>query len=246
MHSDKFPGFPRELEKSYWQFPTIINGHAHSLTGAEFKVLWYILRHTFGWQKTTDRLSLSQICNGIKKRNGEHFDKGTGLSKPWVIKATKTLERKGFIKVKRSKGKSNEITLMITGKENKPVNKVNQNQLRKLTRTGKESLHTIDITNRIPIKDSDIAPKSKSGSCPNKQETHKGCIEFIDSFAESRGVKFANYPKQINGLHKLLRAGYTFSQINKQIDVMEKKKFWMSNGFDLMNVVNEIGKGSYG
>lgn len=85
--------------------------------------------------------------------------------------------------------------------------------------------------------------KPRPTKCPNTTEGHKGCIEFIDSLAESRGVKFANYGKQIMGLHNMLRAAYTFEAINTQIDFMEADRFWSAKGFDLMTVANEIGKG---
>src|SRR3990167_1889968 len=95
-----FPGFPATLERASWQFPSIINGYAHSLTGGEFKILWYILRHTYGWQKNCDRLSISQICNGIKrKKDGTYLDKGTGLSRSWAIKTLNRLEEKGFVRI---------------------------------------------------------------------------------------------------------------------------------------------------
>ncbi len=83
---------------------------------------------------------------------------------------------------------------------------------------------------------------NKKHKCPNVNEGHGGCIEFVNSFAESRGVKFPNFGKQINALHKLLAAGYLFDAVNRQIDWMEKDRFWVEKGFDLMNVANEIGK----
>lgn len=109
-----FPGFPKQIEYSHWQFPTIINGYVHIVSSGEFKVLWYILRHTFGWQKTTDKLARSQISKGITKRNGEILDSGTGLSVRQVERHLKTLEEKKFIRILRTQGKVNEITLNIT------------------------------------------------------------------------------------------------------------------------------------
>lgn len=101
--------------------------------------------------------------------------------------------------------------------------------------------------NKWGLTASSDRPLPKSGNrqpkCPNKKEGHKGCIQFIESFQESRGVKFANYPKQINALHKIIRAGYDWDQVNAQIDKMEANKFWSEKGFDLMSVMNELGKG---
>jgi hypothetical protein len=46
------------------------------------KVLLYIIRRTFGFKKDQDNISLSQMLNGIVKKNGERLDSGTGLIKP--------------------------------------------------------------------------------------------------------------------------------------------------------------------
>jgi len=97
----KFPGFPEPQQT--WNFPNCINGWVGRLTGAEFKVLWYILRHTYGWQKEEDSISIIQFCKGIKKRDGGWLDKGTGLNKETVTLALRSLRTKGFIRVFRGK-----------------------------------------------------------------------------------------------------------------------------------------------
>lgn len=99
---NRFPGFPPDQQT--WNFPNIINGFVHQLRGGEFKVLWYILRHTYGWQKEKDRIALTQFEKGIfsKKRNG-WLDRGTGLTRQTIITALKSLEATGFIKKTRSR-----------------------------------------------------------------------------------------------------------------------------------------------
>lgn len=92
---EKFKGFNPEPQS--WDFPICINGWVHKLSGAEFKVLWYILRHTYGWQKNSDKISHSQFKFGIRKKNGEWLDKGTGLSESSLKRAIKGLVDKGFI-----------------------------------------------------------------------------------------------------------------------------------------------------
>jgi hypothetical protein len=67
------------------------------LTPAEFKVAAYIVRRTFGWKKEADAISLSQMVNGIRRRDGSYVDRGTGLHKDTVIKAIKGLLAKGVI-----------------------------------------------------------------------------------------------------------------------------------------------------
>jgi len=90
--NEKFPGFPPEPSMNFWSYPKDLNGYWHTLTGSEQKILDYILRHTWGFNKTKDEISLTQLETGI-----EGFDKGTGLTRPTIIIAIRGLINKGFI-----------------------------------------------------------------------------------------------------------------------------------------------------
>lgn len=74
---------------------------------------------------------------------------------------------------------------------------------------------------------------------------HQECTEFISSIEQEfkNGRKFVNYGKQLGALHKILRAGYTFEQINSCIVKMDETDFWRDKGWDFANVANVIGKG---
>jgi len=75
--------------------------------------------------------------------------------------------------------------------------------------------------------------------CPNKLEGHKGCIEFIDSVANFKHKKtFTNYQKQIYHLHKMLRSGYTFKDIDTAIDKIDSDSFYQEKGWDLATIAN--------
>jgi len=67
------------------------------LSGAELKVLLYIMRHTFGWKKDSDNISLSQMLHGITRRDGTIVDHGTGVSKRTLLTALNDLEAGGYI-----------------------------------------------------------------------------------------------------------------------------------------------------
>jgi phage replication O-like protein O len=90
------------------------------LSGAELKVLLYIVRRTFGWKKDSDRISLSQFENGITRRTGEVLDGGTGLSSRAVRLALQSLVEKNVLIKKRvttlEKGhESTEYALNVIG-----------------------------------------------------------------------------------------------------------------------------------
>ncbi len=74
---------------------------APRLTEAELRVLLYIVRRTFGFGKSADAISLKQLTDGIKARDGRILDYGTGMSRKGVIGGIKGLLAKGVIEVYR-------------------------------------------------------------------------------------------------------------------------------------------------
>lgn len=100
----------------------LLDDFLHVLSGAELKVILYIVRRTFGFKKDADDISLNQMLNGIIKHNGERLDSGTGLSKPTLLKALRTLKNRGLIVSERrqSEEKGDEATryhLKMKGEE---------------------------------------------------------------------------------------------------------------------------------
>lgn len=98
------------------------------LSGAELKVLLYIVRRTFGFKKNSDDISLSQMVNGIKKQTGELLDQGTGLGKASVARALNSLEQKKIILRHRRSSEENgdEATTYILNMMSSPP--VSQNE----------------------------------------------------------------------------------------------------------------------
>lgn len=104
----RFPGFKREYKQDFFRYPTILESYWHLLSGVEQKCLDFILRQTFGFQRISDKISISQFVSGIGSRN-----KGSGVSKAQVPRVLVSLEEKGFITVKRTKYRTNEISLAL-------------------------------------------------------------------------------------------------------------------------------------
>lgn len=106
------------------------------ISEAEARCLLYICRRTYGFHKERDRISLSQFVEGIKSRDGDVKDLGTGMSRPAVVEALKNLDGAGAIyTIKENRGNFYEINLEMDPE--KVVNLVNQ--LRRLTTIGKLS-----------------------------------------------------------------------------------------------------------
>src|SRR3954465_5372317 len=73
------------------------------LSGAELKVLLYIIRRTFGFKRDADAISLSQMMSGITTRDGDRLDRGVGLSKPTLLQALRSLEANNIIETTRQR-----------------------------------------------------------------------------------------------------------------------------------------------
>lgn len=112
--SEEFEGFPAKPATNYWPYPKALNGHWHRMNGSEQKVLDYILRHTWGYNKDRDAISLSQFKKGIRSRKTKKYiDRGTGLENDAIINAIKKLIKKKFIIAEKRKGKTTIYSLKI-------------------------------------------------------------------------------------------------------------------------------------
>jgi hypothetical protein len=88
----------RALIPNSTQIPDVIlDRWMAELSGAEFKVLLYIARRTYGFGKDADDISLNQLDRGIRRRDGTWLDRGTGLSRSGVKAACSSLITKGLV-----------------------------------------------------------------------------------------------------------------------------------------------------
>lgn len=138
---EKFIGFPIKPEKGdFWMYPRVMDNYWQYLNGSEQKVLDFILRHTWGFRKDTDQISLTQLERGAGK-----LDKGTGLTRTTIIKARDSLIAKGFItKTKDRKALRYELV----------VKEIDQISKESIPIASKDTLHTIN-TNTINNKTKD-------------------------------------------------------------------------------------------
>ncbi len=138
------------------------------LSGAELKVLLYIIRRTFGFKKQSDNISLNQICRGIVSKDGNVLDRGTGLSQQSVLNALKGLiQKNAIIATKRmSKEKGNEPTtyalnILTPSKNHTPPSPKNREGLLK---KNKEALPQKIETQETVIQQTDLQHRDISKS----------------------------------------------------------------------------------
>jgi DNA-binding transcriptional ArsR family regulator len=82
------------------------------LDNAELRVLLYIIRRTYGFKKSSDDISIGQMVDGIKRKDGTVLDGGTGMAKSSVTRALSGLLAKKIIIARRnqSRERGNEPT----------------------------------------------------------------------------------------------------------------------------------------
>ena len=83
--------------------PDLLFDHImQDLKESELKVMLYIIRRTYGFKKNTDDISLNQLVEGIKTKDGRLLDRGTGLSKSTVKRSLQSLKEKNLINAIRN------------------------------------------------------------------------------------------------------------------------------------------------
>ena len=98
----KFEGF---LLPTFTPIPDdVYDIFPHVLSHRAYLIVRYVCRHTFGWKKRVDQISLTQMMNGIVSREGERVDYGCGIKrKASIVKGIKEAEELGILVVERRK-----------------------------------------------------------------------------------------------------------------------------------------------
>lgn len=87
----------RILPNAFQTPNTFIDDFLHLLTAEEWKILTYITRRTLGFHRRQDRISITQLAEGLVELDGTRRDWGVGLSRSAVIAALDGLTTYGFV-----------------------------------------------------------------------------------------------------------------------------------------------------
>lgn len=210
MKNDKeieFPGFPPEREDGkFWCYPNVMDNFWCYLTGSEQRVLDFILRRTWGFNKNSDKISLSQFKNGVG-----NLDKGTGLSKKPVLRALKSLEDNKFIKIQRKKivnEKLNETNIyyLVVSKVNNSSDKMSSGSGDKLVLSG-------------GVK----SKQSKDTSTTIENSTIKQVYDLYSEYICSESRLTSDAKKNIEARLK----EYTSEELKRAIINFSRSNWWM-------------------
>src|ERR687895_2089158 len=193
----RFKGF---LSPRYTQVPDALFDELMAfLSGAELKVLLYIIRRTFGFKKDSDNISLRQICHGIKTREGEILDKGTGLSLSTVQIALKGLLEKNCVITarNRSKEKGDEPTtyslntLPYTENRQGGIPKIGNGGYRKSVTKHTVKQQTVNNTVNGVVKGGVVSSIHKLPDLDQPQEKTAYIAQYVlDELGDTQSRKF--------------------------------------------------------
>lgn len=220
-------------QPNYTQCPNIFFDEIlKNISGSEVKVFCVIMRKTFGWQKTRDRISYSQI-----------MDMAGIASKATVSEAIKSLETKGYIIAEKEK----QITVYsINVSEVEPVQKLNQYDNCTSTGTEIEPSQPKTGTKTVHTKENNINKLSKEIYIEIEAAYSKTYKEIFG--VEPSLIMFSAFRKREK---VLLESGLSKEIIISAIKQARNDAWIVEKGFDFMMIlsdriitrlVNESGK----
>src|SRR6185295_16825673 len=158
------------------------------LSCAELKVLLYLMRRTFGFQREQHAAGLRRICNG------------TGLHLETVADAVKRLRARGLLSYKGRPGQRNVYTLRFTKEvygKSEHVERKSSSETKPKKENYKGRLADQDaeppkvrqtISKPIHSNSDDDEPKNKAG-----QEISRDLLNRISETRELRGVSMSRF-----------------------------------------------------
>ncbi len=181
-----------------------IRHQMQDLSGAELKVMLYILDHTLGYldrqgqRKTADAISRSQFLTGITKADGTIVDRGAGVSDRSLDRALDGLEKRGLLRRFRQIDPSGRFATTVY----QPV--TNQPSASAAIHQGQENppqssvlIPPPELRPTIPAKlraDTRILPDTKENPLPERINQNTQTPALAEKW-ESGGGLFENKPK---------------------------------------------------
>ena len=160
------------------------------LKPAELRIMLYLMRRTFGFQKRADTISLDQFVKGFKTRDGTVQDLGAGVSRPAAIEALRSLAAKGYIEiVKNTDARGADLATTY------------RMRFKTTARTGKRELENFTPGSSAPGQGGKVYPLQGGNKlAPQKKEQNK--VQKIEgSPPTSKEKRPPLTPSQLHRLH---------------------------------------------
>lgn len=256
----------KKLPKLTWtQVPDVFFDEIMvKLSDAELRAMLYIIRRTYGWGRRSDAISLSQLQEGIKKKDGEVLDLGCGVSsRSKLLQALQLLEAKGLIKSEKQpgKGKSKGTTIYtVCFAEDEEVGEVVPNRNHPSTQRepgivpngnqGSSQRGLGGSTQREPTRNSNTKDSETKDSTTQREATTtssspsstptsrtSSALDLLDQWDTLLGSKQPRHKWVRDAAEELARIGATIEQI--KLIYEDVKKNPPKKGINLETIMNE-------
>ena len=197
--SEQYSGF-EEPKANFTRVPNDFLEAMHIIdTVGEMKVVYYILRHTWGFQDDQKKITLDEFEHGRKRRDGTRLDSGTGLSKPTIINGLKRAEQHGFIIVGKDDSDGGRVKKFYSLKMRKELDPRGKESLQENDDRGKESLHRTEKD--TTTKKDTLETESPTATETTKQEIPSTFQEWLAVFRDPSTNKPAALRKMYQTLY---------------------------------------------
>jgi len=179
-----------------------------ALLGAEFRVLFFFIRKTYGYNKKEDRISLTQ------------FEKGTGLSRPTVVKTLKNLIAKNILvktaKLVYSLNKDWEKWVVNTALLVKHNDNASKDRLTSIGKHGltKTSKHGLTHKRQNTIKDT-IQKTGENTPAKNARTFFKGVKDLMEKVESVEAEATRAFLRTLEEKYPQAQKGLIWSEIKK-------------------------------
>lgn len=212
------------------------------LLGAEFAIVLFVIRKTWGYGKTSDKISLSQI------------QEGTNISRPTIVKALKNLQLVNILQLVKAGTHINNGTEWKFNKNHKEWSLVNRYQLvkgraktgkpvfQKLVKTGKHTKEIKENTKEISkssFSKEKVLPKSKKKNYDDPlplslpefvekmRQSPQRHMRIIAEYADEIKCQFTKKGQWLRFIDRNVRqarnlVGYTDDQISDAFEELQK------------------------
>ena len=236
-HEGFIPLFRRFLNNELW-----IEKRKFSKAEAWIDLL-FMARYGEEPEEIIDRGELIKIDYGEILTSVKSLAEKWGRSETWVRALLEHLESKSSIKKHTKKNRRTIIGVVKLGHFQELVKKRSTERLTEEAQKKHRKSHK--NKDNKDNKDKKGIPETKKSRCPLEEKSlgkHSQCLTLIKEISKERETYFPNFAKQINAVHKCLRAGFSLGAIEQCAADMLDNSFWKNRGWDLMDLANEIGK----
>jgi phage replication O-like protein O len=203
--------------------------YASPLSGSELRVVLFVLRKTWGWQKKEDYLSISQV------------EKATKLNRTTVVETLNKLVAKRLLGVAKGQlGISINAYQFNKNYDEWVVGKRQLGSYQKTTRVVAKSQPKL-VAKRQPTKEKKETNTKERVPADERQAPSAPLFELVNHVTQTQGLKpFPSKERQFQAAKRILASGYSLDEAKEAIERMAADPYWQDRTFDVPALARNI------